>query len=250
MYQMVKPVFRALQEIKASATADEAQNVATDFFRSAHAIKVDRAQAGTFIKEIEKAFEKLQAPDHYEHVLRAAIAVRARTSYDLQELSERALKDFGYRQQIAQELEPHLQTRAEIFTNIAATNAATFASTDFDFPQHYGSKEEESAPPAYPEFVRSRNPYEFLSALQMVLLEDDLTEAQAPVLFKAVLDAIEAFKISTKDQINIISMLQEKLSINSETYNAAIDKTEELIKKIEGSSPSSANHSGHDYTFK
>ncbi len=238
---MVKPVFKTLGEIQKAPTAEMAQGIAAEFFSSAAARTVNRSQAGTFLKQVEKVFIGHKAPQHYEAFLRSANSLNSEASCDLQQLASFALIDFNAVKKGAEEIRSHAQDISETLATVKRHEADGFlSSTQVSMPA-------ESPLPEYPEFLIAQTAAELQLAINQVMLERDISDEQVPIFFDAITKAFEELNIPIEKQIDLLAFVQDGTAVDSALYDLAVNRASKLIQDSQGPVPKSAHYGGSEF---
>lgn len=235
---MVKPIFQAINGMKAAPTADVAKKIVTDFLQSPYAQTVPRKDAGTFLKRVEEIFQGFKAPDHYEEVLDATVAMKTKASADLQELARYALIDFNaHGSKAAKEL-PLVLNNAKILAGFREP-----PSEGFKFATHYGPPQPEGLEPDYVVMRTAENAEELKLAINLVLSENDITDDRAELFMYEVNRAFKKLgknvetPAAQKDllnvQIELLSLIRDGSGIHVVLADMAEDQMTATIEQLE-----------------
>lgn len=233
---MVKPVFRTLSLMKEVETANQAEKIAVEFLSSPAAKQVNRAQAGTFLKEVEIILSGHGAPNCYENVL---LAAKAQGSTDLKELAGYALIDFSAISQHIQQASPFLQRNVEILAALRKPEPGGFSFAMHSF--------EESVHPDYPQLLVAQNGVDLKSALNTILLENEIGDEEAAAFLNAVTHSFKRLGIPSEEQIELLGFIQDGTGKDQFVHQQAIERANNLVNASQGPTPRSADNRGRDF---
>lgn len=235
---MVKPVFKALNEMKAAGTAQEAQAIGLAFLRSADAQTVDSSRAGTFAKALQGVFDKHKAPEIFNAFLEEATSPNTKASQDLKVSLGFVKTDFRAAINYKEEASAVIANNAIVLKGLKEA-----PPKGFKFPEHYGSNEPE--PEAkYPELASVQDADDLKRSINFILCEQDITEEKAEGFLAEINCAFKVLKLSAHDKIEILNDLQDSSSSESTLFDLANEQANQLIEKSQGPAPKTAHTGG------
>lgn len=236
---MVKPVFKALNEIKAAPTAEQAHDIAAAFLRSADALHVDDGRAGTFVKSLGDVFARHNATHLYGALLESAVADDKKLSFGLRTSLTFALTDHkaavGYAEQSR---EVHIRN-AIILRDIKATQTQ---GKNGSFTQ---SDDGKGTDVPLPEISAARTP-EFLKMAvnDTLVMGAEITNPHADEFMRVLNVAFRKTKTPLDQKIEILGMIADATSEKDKLHGLAVDESNRLIRDSEGAAPRTAHTGG------
>lgn len=251
---MVKPVFKALNEMSSAQTGEDAFEIGKAFLLSADAKHVDDSRAGTFVNRLGEIFGKHQAPDLHKALLEVAVGRGGEVSFGLHTSSTFALTD------LRMDTAYNAAARDILVSNAKILMRATASQTqgkDGVFTQHEGGPEI-----AHPEISAARTPHDLENAVNDTLLVGtDITDANADEFMRVLDVALRKTKANTAQKINILTIVADFAGDDDLLRKLADERICSVVDASQGPSPlssgtqtrtekTSPTPSGPDYFLK
>jgi hypothetical protein len=238
----MKPHKAALNHIKAAKTPDDALALTSLFIGSSDAGHLNAAQSKEFLQGLERVFLKHSAPAHYGAALTTAITpIIAKPSTDLHHFALFALTDFNSVRAYAEDVAEVISRNAKILKGLKES-----PSSGFSFATHYGSESKEPSKLNYVGLSYAQNADDLKSAINNILLEQDIPDQKADGFLRAVNGSFRRLNISADDRVELLSFIQDGTKADSSLHDLAIKEANRITQNTQGPVPNSAHNLGRD----
>lgn len=234
---MVKPVFNAREKMNEARTADEAFIIGINFLGSADALKVESGDAGTFAKDVVRIFVEKDGTDLLIQLVNLAAkkAEQYKLSHNFAASLQTELTDYLDRAKYQQE------APAALYANAVALGGAINAMNALSVKKSF---DDQASLGRYPDIAAANNTKDLAAAVNAIMMEREILDAEAQEFLEAVKSAfadIKSPEISTEDRIEILDMIVNASSEKDMLYHLALDEAIKTIKSTQVASLDSAN---------
>lgn len=238
----MKPYKAVLNLIKAAETPDDALALTSQFLSSSDAENLNAAQSKEFLLGLERVFLKHSAPAHYGAALTTAVTpVASKVSTDFRQFAQFALTDFNAVRDYAADVATVITRNTEILRGLKEA-----ASNGFSFATHYGSQSKEPSKLNYAGLAHAQNVGDLKSAINTILLEQDIPDQKADGFLRAVKGSFRTLNVSAKDRVELLSFIQDGTKEDSRLHDLAITEANSITQNTQGPVPKSAHTQGRD----
>lgn len=219
---MVKPVFKALFDIKAQKDPEVAKEIALTFLSSPDAAKVNASQAGTFLIDTKAAFIALKSPLTYGEILEEIVEFRTKSSTELYQQASFAKIDFDNDVRYIAEMSPVMLDSARMLKGITSREKQ---NKDGNYVQHESPFEV-----IHPAIGAARSP-EFLKVAinDTLMLDPDVTDEEASDFLRTLTVAFRKTGSTVEQQIDMLSMVADLSSTDDLLHHLANQKAVDLV---------------------